>query len=964
MRPASASIVILATFLLAACGGGGGSSGSSQPPPEQDTPTLSAISPSSAVVGSSGVNLALYGSNFENGANVSWNGAPLSSSWVSASQMMATIPTTDIASVGSAAVTVINPGPTGGTSAPQTFTIVAAPTATTWVRSVPGITTAQNIVWDGADGTLYVSLPSTDPSAPNTIVPINPITGNAGPPVAAGHNPDLLSISSDSSYLWVGLDGDNAVQRFLLPGLTKDISFPVPLDSEGNAQQAVSLQAAPVSPHTVALVAGNTQTEPAGNGVYVYDDATQRPAFVPGYGSGGPSIGWIQWGADDSTIYGIEAGIATMDVNSSGVSFAAVNGGTLVPQGHSQYDSNNGLLYSTGSSFAGSTFNPINGSLVGQFDLPGGTEACTVDSSLDRYYCVAVFNAGGTDVSNFELWVFDLNFYALLDRVFFGVSAGKPISPVTGGPVGLVRWGNAGLALITNTADYLGNGGLFLIDGAAVNPSAVPDFASGANTWVYPAMSSLEPEQASVGSGDAVVTINGNNFTPTSSSCWNCNYLQLQFLPTTYANSKQLTVTIPANLLANAATLPISVFDSSSNLFSTNALTFSVMPVTSNTRVTAVDLAGLAMAWDANSSLLYVATADYDGVYPNSIVAINAGTGSIVSSQTVSPDPDLLSISSDDQYLYAGFAAATDMTQLQLPALGSPLTWPLTNSSSSATFWAGDLRAAPGNPHTTALTLFNQESNPEETGGVVIYDDNVLRPNYVNGWGGGPAPPAVYDTLAWGSSDQLLTGACSFGCLSNTPISPLYVFQISQSGAAFIAANPPSFSQGEIHSDFGTGLVYSDDGNVADPSTQAIVGTYNASGLVAPDSSLNRVFILGQTSEQANTNNFTVESFNENTYTPVSSITLDNLLGTPFELIRWGASGLAILTANPVEVFSGNTGSLGMLYLIEDANFVSNAEVAAPHLPKPQERVLRRWKSISKADIVKMVQARRLQIRP
>jgi hypothetical protein len=370
------------------------------------------------------------------------------------------------------------------------------------------------------------------------------------------------------------------------------------------------------------------------------------------------------------------------------------------------------------------------------------------------------------------------------------------------------------------------------------------------------------------------------------------------------------------------------------------------------------------MAWDANSSLLYVATADYDGVYPNSIVAINAGTGSIVSSQTVSPDPDLLSISSDDQYLYAGFAAATDMTQLQLPALGSPLTWPLTNSSSSATFWAGDLRAAPGNPHTTALTLFNQESNPEETGGVVIYDDNVLRPNYVNGWGGGPAPPAVYDTLAWGSSDQLLTGACSFGCLSNTPISPLYVFQISQSGAAFIAANPPSFSQGEIHSDFGTGLVYSDDGNVADPSTQAIVGTYNASGLVAPDSSLNRVFILGQTSEQANTNNFTVESFNENTYTPVSSITLDNLLGTPFELIRWGASGLAILTANPVEVFSGNTGSLGMLYLIEDANFVSNAEVAAPHLPKPQERVLRRWKSISKADIVKMVQARRLQIRP
>jgi hypothetical protein len=946
--------------LLTACGGGGGSSGGGQPPPEQDTPTLSSISPSTVVVGSSAVTLTLNGSNFESDASVNWNGTPLSSSWVSASQMTATIPTTDIASVGSATVTVVNPPPAGGASAPQTFTIVAAPASTTWVRTVTGITTAQNIVWDGADGTLYVSLPSIDPSAPNTIVPINPITGNAGPPVAAGNNPDLLSISSDSSYLWVGLDGDNEVQRFLLPGLTKDISFPLPLDSQGNPQQALSLQADPVSSHTVALVAGNTQTPAVGNGVYVYDDATQRPSFVPGYNSGRPSIGSIQWGANDSTIYGLEAGIATMAVNSSGVSLASVNGGTIVPQGQPQFDATNALLYSTGSSFAGATFNPVNGSLVGGFDLPAGTDACTLDSSLGRYYCVVAFipNTVG-DVYNFELWVFDLNSYALLDRVLFGYSAGKPISPITGGPMSLVRWGNAGLTVITNTADYVRNGGLFLIDGAAVNPNAQPDVASGATTWVYPSMSSLAPEQASVGSGNAVVTITGSNFSPTSSACWNCNYLQEQFLQTTYNNSQQLTVTIPANLIAGAANLPISVYDSGSNLFSTNALTFSVMPAPGNTKVTPLDVTGLAMAWDANTSLLSVGTADYDGAYPNLIVAINPETDSITGSQTVSPDPDLLSISSDDQSLYAGFASATDMTQLQLPSLGSPLTWPLTNPSSSATFWAGDLRAAPGSPHTTALTLFNLETSPEELGGIVIYDDNVLRPNYVNGWAGGLYPPTIYDELAWSASNQLLTGACSSGCL-NTPFSPLYVFQISQSGAAYVAANPQVFSEGEIHSDFGTGFIYSDDGNVADPSTQSIVGTYNASGLVAPDSSLNRVFILGQTSEQANSSNFTVESFNENTYAAVSSITIQNVLGTPIQLIRWGASGLAILTVNPVGVFSGNTGSLGMLYLIEDTNFVSSNVVATPHLPKAKDRVQRRWKSISRADIVRMVQARRL----
>ena len=372
------------------------------------------------------------------------------------------------------------------------------------------------------------------------------------------------------------------------------------------------------------------------------------------------------------------------------------------------------------------------------------------------------------------------------------------------------------------------------------------------------------------------------------------------------------------------------------------------------------------MAWDSKSALLYVGTGDFDGTYPNSIVAVDPQTGSIVKAQTVSPDPDLVSISANGQYLYTAFAGATSMTQLQLPGLDSPVTWTLSNPTSSAVFWAGDMKTAPISPHTTAVTLFNHESDPQETGGVVIYDDNVERPNFVNGWSGGPDPPMIYDALAWSSSDQLLTAACftqtstwGLGCISpGGQLSPLYEFQVTPSGTAFVAAAPANFSSSVLHSDFGTGLIYSDDGNVADPRTQTIVGTYSASGLVAPDSSLNRVFILGQTAAQANTNNFTIESFDQTAYTPVSSITVDNLLGYPFELIRCGGSCLAILTVNPVEIVSGYTGSLGMLYLIQDTSFVSSAQSATSHLSAPQESVLGRWKRISKADILRMMTAR------
>lgn len=932
---ASLSVGVLLFLLSTGCGGG--SHGSSSPP--QDIPVVGAISPSDAAAGSSSLNLVAFGSNFENGAVVQWNGTALSTSWQSAGQLTATIPASDLSAAGTASVTVANPAPGGGVSASRIFTILTGTAPTAWVKPIAGIVVPQDVVWDAAHGMLYLSVSSTDPAAPNTIVPVNPITDTAGASVPAGNNPDLLSISSDSSYLWVGIDGGNAVQRFLLPGLTKDISFLLPVDPSSNPQQAVCLQAAPNSPHTVDVIAGNWTLSPPGDGVYVYDDATPRPTSVEGYRSGGPMIDWFQWGANTSALYGnqyttIDAGgVATMNVNSTGVSFVSYNGGEVGPPYISQYLPANNLLYSLLG-----IFNPTNGSLVGTYNsplFPLGEDACTADSSTGRYYCVV---AAPVDPSFFELWVWDLNTAALINRVDLGTTNGQPSPSVTGQPTHLVRWGNAGLALTTITAPYLGSGGVFLIDGPAVNPNSAPDYVSGAGVPSYSWMTSLVPQQAPANSGDVSITINGANFAPDSTACWNCGYLGSSFLPTSYVSPTQLNVTIPSILMATPGPQHISVFDPGTDLSSTDTLMFTVSPAsTGSTQVTALNLAGLAMAWDSQSGLIYVGVANFDGAYPNSIVAINGANGSVTQSQTVTADPYLLSVSADGQYLYAGFLTATVMTQLQLPGLSSPLTWALSNPQSSAVYTAGDIRAAPVSPHTTAVTLFDLDSIPDEIGGVVIYDDNVQRPAFVPAFGGGEP----VDTLAWSSSDQVLTGALAIGALDE--------FQISPSGATFVSAGAASFNDGEIHEDFGTGLIYSDDGNVADPLTQAVVGTYNASGLVAPDSSLDCVFILGQTQAQANTSNFTVQSFDEKAYTPISSITLDYLHGTPTELIRWGASGLAVLTYDPTFT------TPGMIYLISDTTFVSNAQAAASPAAMPFEPVQRRWKPISRLDLARML---------
>ncbi|MGI9046418.1 MAG: IPT/TIG domain-containing protein [Burkholderiales bacterium] len=90
---------------------------------DNPAPTLTSISPTSATAGGATFTLTVTGSNFVSSSVVRWNGANRTTTFVSATQMSASIPAADIAAAGTAQVTVFTPTPGGGTSAAQTFTI-------------------------------------------------------------------------------------------------------------------------------------------------------------------------------------------------------------------------------------------------------------------------------------------------------------------------------------------------------------------------------------------------------------------------------------------------------------------------------------------------------------------------------------------------------------------------------------------------------------------------------------------------------------------------------------------------------------------------------------------------------------------------------------------------------------------------------------------------------------------------
>ena len=86
-------------------------------------PALTSLSISSAAAGGPGFTFTLTGTGFASGSTVLWNGRSRTTSFSSATRLTATIPASDLATAGTAPVTVVNPTPGGGTSNALTFTI-------------------------------------------------------------------------------------------------------------------------------------------------------------------------------------------------------------------------------------------------------------------------------------------------------------------------------------------------------------------------------------------------------------------------------------------------------------------------------------------------------------------------------------------------------------------------------------------------------------------------------------------------------------------------------------------------------------------------------------------------------------------------------------------------------------------------------------------------------------------------
>ena len=122
-------------------------------------PTITALSPTTAVAGSGPFSLTVSGTGFLASSVVNFNGTALATTYVSPTQLTAAVPATAVASAGSFAVSVTSPAPGGGTSAALAFVVTTpAPTITSFTPAGGGTGTVVTITGTDFTGATEVRI--------------------------------------------------------------------------------------------------------------------------------------------------------------------------------------------------------------------------------------------------------------------------------------------------------------------------------------------------------------------------------------------------------------------------------------------------------------------------------------------------------------------------------------------------------------------------------------------------------------------------------------------------------------------------------------------------------------------------------------------------------------------------------------------------------------------------------------
>jgi len=301
------------------------------------------------------------------------------------------------------------------------------------VRQIDLITSS--LIADPVSKTLYASIPGQGGALGNSVLKINPVTGDIGTAVFVGSEPSNLAISDDGTVLYVSLDGAFAIRRITLQNMSAGQQFSLGADSFFGPYLAEDIAVEPGNANVIAVSLKNQGISPRHAGVAIFDNGVQRTNKTQRH----TGSNRVEYSDNTAIVYGYnnetsEFGFRELHVNSNGITEYNVTENFISGYGV-DIKYSGGVIYSTN----GRVLNPVGPVILGTYPV-GYAFDLAIDSVKNRIYFL----------TQNSIEVFDSTKFVLLESI--------AIPNINGTPENLVQWGTDSLAFRTS------GGQLFFVD--------------------------------------------------------------------------------------------------------------------------------------------------------------------------------------------------------------------------------------------------------------------------------------------------------------------------------------------------------------------------------------------------------------------------------------------------------------------------------------------------------------------
>jgi trimeric autotransporter adhesin len=390
-----------------------------------------------------------------------------------------------------------------------------------------------------------------------------------------------------------------------------------------------------------------------------------------------------------------------------------------------------------------------------------------------------------------------------------------------------------------------------------------------------PSLTQLSPAFIQAGGPTLTLTVDGTGFTSGSAVQWNG-----QTLPTTFLSSGQMTATVDSSLIQQLGWGQVSVTTPAPGGGQSAPLPLHMYQM--------LNVPANAITFEPFTRKLYaVLPSTSTTIAGNSIVTIDPTNASVGSPIQVGSEPNLLSETSDGNYLFIGLSGAKSLGRFNLLNQTLDLTVPIYSTSvyNTGEVAAANIATIPGSDSSLAIEI-------PSNGGIGIFDiagsTGTFRGNLTQIYAGS-APTFVDATHYYAYSSSTLER-----------------YSINAGGSTLIdSTNLNGFGGFGRNFAVDGGLVFGAAGGIANPNTtppsQVAVlplgnGPYSSliGGGVVPYQSESKAFVIGVNDagtefsylERFDTQHFALE---QQLLLPASN-TISSLVGT-----RFGQDGLAYI---------------------------------------------------------------------